>query len=257
MKTDLQKLGETDKQSEKEKSDAIQAEIANPATTESRRNFLKKAAVGGIALGGMTHLPVEDVIAETTQKVQRSSKPSDLKITDMRYCEVTGRRPIIRIDTNQGIYGLGEVRDGADWRYAMILKSRILGKNPCNVEMLFRLIKQFGGHARQGGGVCAVEMALWDLTGKAYGVPCWQLLGGRYRDRIRMYAYIPRHDGPRMDVDKFKAEMKFRIEELGITWFKMYPSLSWVSNIPGTTVNDKFWSTPEYRNSYSPFLQVN
>ena len=88
MKTDLQKLGETDKQSEKEKADAIQAEIANPTTTESRRNFLKKAAVGGIALGGMTHLPVEDVIAETTQKVQRSSKPSDLKITDMRYCEV-------------------------------------------------------------------------------------------------------------------------------------------------------------------------
>ena len=129
---------------------------------------------------------------------------------------LTGRRPIIRIDTNQGIYGLGEVRDGADWRYAMILKSRILGKNPCNVEMLFRIIKQFGGHARQGGGVCAVEMALWDLTGKAYGVPCWQLLGGRYRDRVRMYAYIPRHDGPNMDVDKFKAEMKYRIEELGI-----------------------------------------
>jgi len=120
------------------------------------------------------------------------------------------------------------------------------------VEMLFRLIRQFGGHARQGGGVSAVEMALWDLTGKAYGVPCWQLLGGRYRDRIRMYAYVPRHDGPNMDVDKFKEEIKFRIEELGITWFKMYPSLSWVSNIPGTTVNDKFWQTPEFRNSYSP-----
>lgn len=254
MKSDLQKLGDADRQAEKEQADALKAEIRNPSTTDSRRTFLKKAAIGGITLGGMTHLPVEDAIAETTRKVQRSSKPSDLKITDMPYCEVTGRRPIIRIDTNQGIYGLGEVRDGADWRYAMILKSRILGKNPCNVEMLFRLIKQFGGHARQGGGVCAVEMALWDLTGKAYGVPCWQLLGGRYRDRVRMYAYIPRHDGPRMDVDKFKAEMKFRIEELGITWFKMYPSLSWISNIPGTTVNDKFWSTPEYRNSYSPVL---
>lgn len=235
---------------------AITGSLSNEdnSSPDTRRDFIKKAALGGIALGGLTHLSIEDTVAETTQKVKRDSRPSDLRITDMRYCEVIGRRPIIRIDTNQGIYGLGEVRDGADWRYALILKSRLLGKNPCNIELLFRLIKQFGGHARQGGGVSAVEMALWDLTGKAYGVPCWQMLGGRYRDRIRMYAYVPRHDGPRMDVDKFKEEVKFRIEELGITWFKMYPSLSWVSNIPGTTVNDKFWRTPEYRNSYSPVL---
>ena len=172
----------------------------------------------------------------------------------MRYCVIQSRRPVIRIDTNQGIYGLGEVRDGADWRYALMLKSRLLGHNPCNVEMLFRLIKQFGGHARQGGGVCAVEMALWDLTGKAYGVPCWQLLGGRYRDKVRMYAYVPRHDGRKMDLEKFKEEMKFRKEVLGITWFKMYPSIDWVADIPGTTVNDRFWYTPEYRSSYSPII---
>ena len=228
MKTKFQQIAENSKQEEKAKADAISAEIANPSTTDDRRTFLKKAAVGGMALGGMMNLPIEDTIAETTQKVQRSSKPSDLKITDMRYCVVEYRRPIIRIDTNQGIYGLGEVRDGADWRYAMILKSRIMGQNPCNVEMLFRNIKQFGGHARQGGGVCAVEMALWDLTGKAYGVPCWQLLGGRYRDRVRMYAYVPRHDGPNMDVEKFKADIKHRIEDQGYTMLKTYPSLSWI-----------------------------
>jgi L-alanine-DL-glutamate epimerase-like enolase superfamily enzyme len=245
MKKDLKKIAESNKQQEN-------GTITDPSANDSRRNFLKKAAVGGIALGGMVNLPIEDTIAESTQKVQRSSKPSDLKITDMRYCVVEGRRPIIRIDTNQGIHGLGEVRDGADWRYAMILKSRIMGQNPCNVEMLFRLIKQFGGHARQGGGVCAVEMALWDLTGKAYGVPCWQLLGGRYRDRVRMYAYVPRHDGPNMDVEKFKADIKHRIEDQGYTMLKTYPSLSWIWHIPGTTVNGRFWNTPEYRNSYAP-----
>jgi L-alanine-DL-glutamate epimerase-like enolase superfamily enzyme len=69
-----------------------------------------------------------------------------------------------------------------------------------------------------------------------------------------MYAYVPRHDGRKMDVDKFKADIKFRIEELGVTWFKMYPSLSWISDIPGTTVNDFFWNNPEFRNSYSPIL---
>ena len=79
--------------------------------------------------------------------------------------------PLIRIDTNQGIYGLGEVRDGASKNYALMLKSRLLGENPCNVDKLFRKIKQFGGHARQGGGVCGVEMALWDLAGKGVQRP--------------------------------------------------------------------------------------
>lgn len=254
MKSTLKQIAEDSRQQEKAAGDAVKAEIANPSTTDDRRKFLKKVALGGISLAGLMNLSIEDTMAETTSKVQRFSKPSDLKITDMRYCQVDDRRPIIRIDTNQGIYGLGEVRDGADWRYALMLKSRILGKNPCNVEMLFRLIKQFGGQSRQGGGVCAVEMALWDLTGKAYNVPCWQLLGGRYRDKVRMYAYVPRHNGRKMDLEKFKAEMKFRKEELGITWFKMYPSVDWIADIPGTTVNDKFWYTPEYRNSYSPIL---
>ena len=58
--------------------------------------------------------------------------------------------PLIRIDTNQGIYGLGEVRDGASKNYALMLKSRLLGENPCNVDKLFRKIKQFGG-ARAAG----------------------------------------------------------------------------------------------------------
>ena len=114
----------------------------------SRRSFLKKSTLGGIALGGaLFGAPIEELIAQSTQKVSRYSGPADLKITDMRYCVTTvlGRTAIIRIDTNQGVYGLGEVRDGADPRYALMLKSRILGLNPCNVEMVFKAIKQFGG----------------------------------------------------------------------------------------------------------------
>src|SRR3977135_4108736 len=131
----------------------------NETSENSRRSFLKKSALGGIALGGaFMFSPIEEVIARSTQKVRRYSGPSDLKITDMRYCIIqnVGRTPIIRIDTNQGIYGLGEVRDGADERYALMLKSRLLGQNPCNLEMIFKTIKQFGGPARQGGGVSGV-----------------------------------------------------------------------------------------------------
>src|SRR5437762_14304467 len=114
------------------------AENKVDATENTRRSFLKRSALGGVALGSaFMFSPVEELVAQSTQKINRSSSPSELKITDMRYCVTTvlGRTAIIRIDTNQGIYGLGEIRDGADERYALMLKSRILGMNPCNVEI--------------------------------------------------------------------------------------------------------------------------
>ena len=134
--------------------------------------------------------------------VNTSSKPSDLRITDMRIANLRGapfRSTIIRIDTNQGISGYGEVRDGGSETYALILKSRLIGENPCNVDKVFRKIKQFGHHARQAGGVCGVEMALMDLAGKAYGVPAYQLAGGKFRDQILCYCDTPsRRDGKEM-----------------------------------------------------------
>jgi hypothetical protein len=198
MKSILQQIADKNRQQEKTEAEAIKTEIANPSTSNDRRSFLKKAALGGMALGGLMRLSIEDTIAQTTSNVQHASSPSELKITDMRYAltAAMGGTAIIRIDTNQGISGLGEVRDGADPRYALMLKSRILGLNPCNVEMIFKIIKQFGGQSRQAGGVCGVEMALWDLCGKAYGVPVWQLLGGRYRDKIRLYADTPEAKSP-------------------------------------------------------------
>ena len=130
MKSILKELIASNKQIEKEDQEARIAEINNPATKDSRRNFLRKTAIGGIALGGFMSMSTEDTIAQATSKVSRASKPSDLKITDLRYCIVqnVGRTPIIRIDTNQGIYGLGEVRDGADERYALSLKSHLLDR---------------------------------------------------------------------------------------------------------------------------------
>jgi L-alanine-DL-glutamate epimerase-like enolase superfamily enzyme len=234
-----------------------------------RRSFLKKSTLGGIALGSaFMFSPVEDLIAQSTQNVSRYSRPSDLKITDMRYClaAVMGGTAIIRIDTNQGIYGLGEVRDAADVRYALFLKSRIMGKNPCNVEQVFKSIKQFGGQARQAGGVCAVEMALWDICGKAYNVPCWQLLGGRYRDRVRLYADTPESSSP----EEQKRLIKYRTEEQGYTWLKMDVSIAKLKGIKDTMVNNKYWEDAKgnlaqwgdrdnymsYGNTLHPFTQI-
>lgn len=268
MKSTLQHLISKSKKEEKVYSASRQAEIKSPHTENQRRNFLKKTALGGIALSSFAGYSFEDTIAETTSKVNRASAPSELKITDMRYAltNVMGGTAIIRIDTNQGIYGLGEVRDAADVRYALFLKARILGKNPCNVEMLFKSIKQFGGPARQAGGVCAVEMALWDLCGKAYNVPAWQLLGGRYRDTIRLYADTPQANS----ADEQKRLIDFRMKDQGYTWLKMDVAISSLENDSGALVNDKFWrdkngrlaqwgdlqNHTSYANTAHPFTQI-
>lgn len=125
--------------------------------------------------------------------VRRHSSPSQLKITDMRVAVVCSNYdyPIIRIDTNQGVYGIGEVRDAGHKENALQFKSFLLGQNPCHVDMLFRAIKRFGNWGREGGGVSGIEIALWDLVGKIYGVPCYQFLGGKYRDKVRIYADTP------------------------------------------------------------------
>ncbi|NRB47722.1 MAG: mandelate racemase/muconate lactonizing enzyme family protein [Saprospiraceae bacterium] len=240
-----------------------QASNANKQHIHTRRNFLGMAGMGGLALGSFIHAPVEETIEYATSKVQRASNPSELKITDMRYAVVMNghaRCPIIRLDTNQGIYGIGEVRDQASWRYALFLKSRLLGHNPCNVEMLFKRIKQFGFHGRQGGGVSGVEMALWDLVGKAYEVPVYQLLGGKYRDRVRLYADTPRLNDP----EKFAAKMHDRVVEKGFTFLKMDFGIESLKDIPGTVVNSNFWDIGRqwtndpmtYGGTEHPFTQV-
>jgi len=235
MKNVLQDIIKSTKEVEKKYAAERLAEMNNPITKANRRDFLKKTALGGMSLTALMGLSMEDTMAQTTSNVQRASAPSDLKITDLRYCvtDIMRGTPIIRIDTNQGIYGLGEVRDGADPRYALMLKSRILGENPCNVERVFKIIKQFGGPARQAGGVCGVEMALWDLCGKAYNVPAWQLLGGRYRDKVRLYADTPEGNNPKEQQER----IKFRTETQGYTWLKMDVSIRELVNIPGTLVN--------------------
>ena len=184
-------------------------------TVCSRRSILKSAGAGfaGLSLAGMVGAPIEEQVAFAAQNVNRSSSPSELRITDLRVAVVDRapfRCPLIRIDTNQGISGYGEVRDGASENYALILKSRLLRQNPCNVERIFKRIRQFGHHGRQGGGVSGVEMALWDLAGKAYGVPVYQMLGGRYRDKVRLYADTP---------DGRISGLKKRIEQ-GFTFLK-------------------------------------
>lgn len=197
----------------------------------NRRKFMKNSGVAAAGIGtgmGLSKLKAEPVIDNIGAAVNTNSRPSELKITDMRVTTVK-RRHMLRVDTNQGIYGMGEVRDGASKTYALMLKSRIVGENPCNVDKIFRKIKQFGHHARQGGGVCGIEMACWDLAGKAYGVPVYQMLGGQFRDKIRVYSDTPSLNDPVEMGKKLKERMK-----RGFTYLKMDLSMRILRGIPGT-----------------------
>ncbi len=165
------------------------------------------------------------------EHVNTNSRPSQLRITDLRVASLVGvpfRSTLLRLDTNQGIYGLGEIRDGASEVYGLMLKSRLLGENPCDVDRLFRRVKQFGGHGRQGGGVCAIEMALMDLAGKAYGVPCYQLAGGKFRDRVRIYADTPSSPDPAIQAEHLKERLA-----RGLTFLKMDVGINLLKDVPG------------------------
>lgn len=218
----------------------------------NRREIIQTTA---LALGsGM-------VLGEPTQAypkaVNTNSSPSTLKITDLRVATVVkpgpSPCPIIRIDTNQEVYGLGEVRDGASPTYALFLKSRILGQNPLELDRIFRRLKQFGGHARQGGGVSAIEMALWDIAGKVYNAPVYAMIGGgKFRDKIRIYADTTESKDPKV----YAQRMKERKEVLGLTWLKMDLGVEMVSDTPGTVTEPSNLTAWEQNQLPHPLLAM-
>jgi L-alanine-DL-glutamate epimerase-like enolase superfamily enzyme len=220
-------------------------------TIASRRSVLKSSfsVLAGGLLGGK--LGAQSVV----KNVNRHSSPSTLKITDMRYAIVVKPGPspcvLIRIDTNQGVYGLGEVRDIAGYQYAMVLKSRIVGENPLNVDYLFEKIAQFGGVSRQAGGVCAVEMALWDIVGKVYDCPVYQMLGGKWRDTVRIYADTTESQDPK----EYGQRAKER-KEMGLTWIKMDLGIDVLKDMPGTVMQPAGMSRWEMRNQPHMFTGI-
>jgi galactonate dehydratase len=127
-------------------------------------------------------------VQATTSTYQRPK----LKITDVRTAMVG--RLHVRIYTDQGLVGEGEAVDAVSGAPGIIAGFRmsLVGQSPLNVEAIWERIRTSGifGGAQAGQFVTAltgVEVALWDLTGKALGLPIYQLMGGKVRDRIRIY----------------------------------------------------------------------
>jgi L-alanine-DL-glutamate epimerase-like enolase superfamily enzyme len=196
------------------------------------RRKLFRYALGGVALGPAFRFVDRPASAQPIQAagVNKNSAPSELKITDMRAIRIASNYdyPIIRIDTNQGVYGLGEVRDAGNEGMALVLKPHIVGRNPLQIEPILDSIRNFSNQRRMGGGYSALDMALHDIAGKVYGVPCWRLVGSQYRDRIRIYCDTDQTQDPKLFADRLTRRKK-----MGFTFFKMDLGTSLVKDVAG------------------------
>ena len=111
-----------------------------------------------------------------------------MKITDLK-CAVIGNNPVVRIVTDDGIDGFGEVESFKQYLkpHVIFYKDYILGQDPTNVERVMMQIRRLGSFKPWGSAVSAIEMALWDIAGKAANLPVYKLLGGKVRDQVRVY----------------------------------------------------------------------
>ncbi|HEV7214565.1 MAG TPA: mandelate racemase/muconate lactonizing enzyme family protein, partial [Chloroflexota bacterium] len=98
-----------------------------------------------------------------------------MKITDLK-CAVIGQNPVVRIVTDEGISGYGEVEAYKPYLKPHVLYYRpfLIGEDPTNVERVMLKIRRRGAFKPWGSAVSAIEMALWDIAGKAAGLPVYK-----------------------------------------------------------------------------------
>jgi galactonate dehydratase len=187
----------------------------------TRRSMLQKT-LAPLAVGAFG-LPALSKALQAATSVYNRPK---LKITDIRTAmvRVHGPQAHVRIYTDQGLIGQGEATDAAEGTPGIVkgFARRLVGKDPLNVDAIWEELRRGGIFAGAQGGqfvtaLTGVEIALWDLAGKALGIPIYQLMGGKFRDRIRMYC-----DSDMKDVmgEEFSKKMPW-IKDAGFTAMKM------------------------------------
>lgn len=159
----------------------------------SRRKFITKAALAAAMTPFASISGFGQGYEQAIDKFEKKSPPSDLKITDVKCGYIRGSL-FVKIFTNQGIWGCGEGVDAIPGTYYLVKNfgNRIRNQSPLNVHRLFENIRRSGFFQGAQSGMyvavlSAIETALWDLAGKALNVPVYQLLGGKFRDKIRVY----------------------------------------------------------------------
>lgn len=193
--------------------------------SSSRRSFLNKAAIAA-AMSPLASLStfgkgLEDAI-ERTPKL---SAPSDLTIKEVTCAYLRGS-VYVKMTTNQDIVGYGEGVDAIQGTYHLIKNwgNRLRGRSPLNVHRIFEEFRKSGvfGGAQAGMYIAvlsAIETALWDLTGKALNLPIYQLLGGKFRDKVRVYCDTALYQTNNPKPEDFAAAAK-KSKEMGFNAIK-------------------------------------
>jgi L-alanine-DL-glutamate epimerase-like enolase superfamily enzyme len=184
----------------------------------NRRDFLR--ACGSAAAGVLFPAPYDRLAAALRKKV---------KITDVKCMIVRGTWDwnLVKVETDAGLYGLGE----AYWGYGVKdlilnqMKPLVVGEDPLNVDRLYTkmLMRSAGQGAIAGVTVTAasgVEIALWDLAGRLLETPACNLLGGRFRDRIRFYRTMQTPERVEDPASWRELVHQARAEKFGWTAFK-------------------------------------
>src|ERR1700753_2053773 len=142
----------------------------------TRRGFI-------ISLSG-----VAAVTAFAGQQPEKRAGQVSIRITDLR-CAIIGRNPTVRIVTDQGVSGYGQAESYKPYLKPMVLFYRdyLLGEGPTDAARVMLKIRRLGAFKPWGAAVSAIEIALWDIAGQVAGVPVYKLLGGKIRDRVRVY----------------------------------------------------------------------
>jgi len=155
-----------------------------------------------------------------------------MKITDLK-CAIMGGHPVVRITTDEGIDGIGQAESSKPSLKPHVLyyKKYILGEDPTDVERVMLKIRRLGSFKPWGAAVSAIEFALWDIAGKAAGVPVYKLLGGKVRDQVRVYNGGVRFKMEGLEPEHFADNMKkmmdrpegFTIIKQGIAFHSWMP----------------------------------
>lgn len=172
--------------------------------TSSRRAFLLSAAATGLCFAA----PYRALAQALHRKV---------KITDVKVMIVRGTWDwnLIKVETDAGVYGIGEAYWGPGTKDMILrqFKDLLIGEDPLNVDRLYtKMLMRSGGYGAIGGvtitAASGVEIALWDLAGRILQTPVCNLLGGRFRDRVRFYRTLQAPDRHPEDAASWPAQME-------------------------------------------------
>ena len=192
----------------------------------SRRDFFTKAAAT-TALATLPFVHFGKEYENAIEQAPKLSSPSNLKITNIK-CGFSraGHGLFIKVYTNQDLVGHGEGVDATLGTYHLVklFSERLKGKSPLNVHRLFEDIRRRGFFEGAQSGMyiavlTAVETALWDLAGKSLGLPVYQLLGGKFRNKIRVYMDTALYQSKLPDPEDFANAAKEAVD-MGYTAVK-------------------------------------